>query len=315
MNPETLPIADDLFAFASEEPAGTGVHGEDEIRSLLLDAPLPLDRRSSSGPRPAPLQLAHANNKILSLSNSRTRILAHQVESTHRIVSSLNQRFIIADEVGLGRRSRRGWSSRSSYPARLREDPHHLARLASAPVAARNGEQVQRALRGSRPEVHPPRADPGRPRLEPVALLREGDLLADFIKNKSFAESLAASRWDAVIFDEAHRLRRDSQRSTLAYNVAEVLSRNTRSLLLLTATPFRASSRSSTTSCGSSIKTSWAPTRPSITGTAWMRGPRAASRPAFFRPDTPHQEGGGRVHPPVRANDPFRPVSGGARAV
>ncbi|MGV7930553.1 MAG: DEAD/DEAH box helicase [Spirochaetota bacterium] len=240
MNPETLPIADDLFAVASEEPAGTGVHGEDEIRSLLLDAPLPLDRRFELRAEACALQLAHANNKILSLSNSRTRILAHQVESTHRIVSSLNQRFIIADEVGLGKTIEAGLVIkeliyRHGYARILIISPaslllqwqHEMENKFNERFEVLDRRFIRRAqTRGGRGS-------------NPWRFCEKAICSLDFIKNKSFAESLSASRWDAVIFDEAHRLRRDSQRSTLAYNVAEVLSRNTRSLLLLTATPFR----------------------------------------------------------------------------
>ena len=103
MKPETLSTAEDLFAFAPEEPDEAGVRGEEEIRALLEAGCVPAGRRFELRAESCALRLAHANNKILSLSNSRTRILAHQVESTHRIVNSLNQRFIIADEVGLGK--------------------------------------------------------------------------------------------------------------------------------------------------------------------------------------------------------------------
>jgi superfamily II DNA or RNA helicase len=61
----------------------------------------------------------------------------------------------------------------------------------------------------------------------------------DFIKNKDFENDLLSCSWDAVIFDEAHRLRRDASSSTLAYNMAEIIAYKTKSLLLLSATPFR----------------------------------------------------------------------------
>lgn len=61
----------------------------------------------------------------------------------------------------------------------------------------------------------------------------------DFMKNRRLLKSLGSLSWDAVIFDEAHRLRRDSRRATLAYEAAEVIAGRTGALLLLTATPFR----------------------------------------------------------------------------
>jgi superfamily II DNA or RNA helicase len=240
MKPETLSTAEDLFAFAPEEPDEAGVRGEEEIRALLEAGCVPAGRRFELRAESCALRLAHANNKILSLSNSRTRILAHQVESTHRIVNSLNQRFIIADEVGLGKTIEAGLVIkeliyRHGYSRILIVAPaslllqwqHEMENKFNERFEVLDRRFIRRAEslggRGSNPWQHCGKA---------ICSL-------DFIKNRSFGESLASCRWDAVIFDEAHRLRRDSQRSTLAYTVAEVLSRNTRSLLLLTATPFR----------------------------------------------------------------------------
>ena len=49
------------------------------------------------------LKYAHIYDKLSSLSNSRTRLLPHQIESTYLVVNSLKPRFILADEVGLGK--------------------------------------------------------------------------------------------------------------------------------------------------------------------------------------------------------------------
>lgn len=46
------------------------------------------------------LKLTHAFDKLSALSNSRTRLLPHQIESTYIVVNSLRPRFILADEVG-----------------------------------------------------------------------------------------------------------------------------------------------------------------------------------------------------------------------
>jgi len=240
MKPEISTTAEDLFTFVPEEPAEYGIQGEGEIRSLLEAGILPAGRRFELRAESCALRLAHANDKILSLSNSRTRILAHQVESTHRIVNSLNKRFIIADEVGLGKTIEAGLVIkelvyRHAYSRILIVAPaslllqwqHEMENKFNERFEVLDRRFIRRAEalwgRGSNPWQYCEKA---------ICSL-------DFIKNRAFGEALASSRWDAVIFDEAHRLRRDSQRSTLAYNVAEVLSRNARSLLLLTATPFR----------------------------------------------------------------------------
>ena len=106
MNSEADLILPDLFTFHPDEiiPEGEAVvKNETRIREIVETMQLPHGRRFILKTESFILKLAYAYNKILSLSNSRTRILAHQVESTHRIVNSFRQRFLIADEVGLGK--------------------------------------------------------------------------------------------------------------------------------------------------------------------------------------------------------------------
>ena len=104
---ETVEIPADLFSddvvSRVDDPHHRVVANEDRVREAIRSEGITADPRFQIKLDAYLLQLAHANNKILSLSNSRTRILAHQVESTHRIVNALNQRFLIADEVGLGK--------------------------------------------------------------------------------------------------------------------------------------------------------------------------------------------------------------------
>jgi len=240
MKPDTLSTAEDLFAFAPEEPDAAVVRGEEEIRALLEAGIVPVGPRFELRAESCALRLAHANNKILSLSNSRTRILAHQVESTHRIVNSLNQRFIIADEVGLGKTIEAGLVIKELI---YRHGYSRILIVAPASLLLQWQHEMENKF-NERFEVLDRRfirraESLGTRGSNPWQSCGKAICSLDFIKNRSFSESLASCRWDAVVFDEAHRLRRDSQRSTLAYAVAEVLSRNTRSLLLLTATPFR----------------------------------------------------------------------------
>ena len=49
------------------------------------------------------IKLSHLYDKLSSLSNSRTRLLPHQIEATYLVANALRPRFILADEVGLGK--------------------------------------------------------------------------------------------------------------------------------------------------------------------------------------------------------------------
>ena len=57
----------------------------------------------------------------------------------------------------------------------------------------------------------------------------------DFIKNPRYATEALRGRWDIVVFDEAHRLRRDYSKVTQAYAFAEAAAKKCEALLLLTA--------------------------------------------------------------------------------
>jgi SNF2 family DNA or RNA helicase len=110
MKSDLADIEDDLFSYSApveERPLSLAPSEEIEcehgIMERLKKGLLEEGNRFHCRTESHILQLAYAYNKILSLSNSRTRILATSGESTHRIVNSLNQRFLIADEVGLGK--------------------------------------------------------------------------------------------------------------------------------------------------------------------------------------------------------------------
>lgn len=235
---EEVQYPGNLF-FERVPDAESGIAGEETIRLLLAGGNIPEDDRLNLKIEAWLLQLAYSNDKLLSLSNSRTQLLAHQLESTHRIISALEPRFLLADEVGLGKTIEAGLVIkelifRHGYgrilivcPASLVlqwqhemrnkfnedftvVDRHYLARFKKQIKCANPWKKLDRAI-----------------------------CSLDFLKSKSNADLLSECQWDIVVFDEAHRLRRDSLRSTLAYGAGELLSARAKALLLLTATPFR----------------------------------------------------------------------------
>ncbi|NMB64118.1 MAG: DEAD/DEAH box helicase, partial [Spirochaetes bacterium] len=179
------------------------------------------------------LSSAYANNKMLSLSNSRTRILPHQIESTYTVVNSLHKRFLIADEVGLGKTIEAGLiikelSYRYNYdrvcivcPASLLYQWQHEMKSKFNEDFTIVDKKIYTRYKGN-PWV-----------------LNKIICSIDFIKNRSFIETLSKVQWDTVVIDEAHRLRRDAATQTKSYQVAEILAKNSKALLLLSATPFR----------------------------------------------------------------------------
>lgn len=180
------------------------------------------------------LKLTHAFNKLSALSNSRTRLLPHQIESTYIVVNSLRPRFILADEVGLGKTIeaalvmkelifRRGYKKvlivtpspllvqwQQELKNKFNEDFEIVKRRNFSTDGDKNWKNFQHIITS-----------------------------VDFIKNPKYAEEILKTKWDIVIFDEAHRLRRDYHKITRSYLFAEKISKKCECLLLLTATPFR----------------------------------------------------------------------------
>ncbi|AXX14387.1 DEAD/DEAH box helicase [Leptospira borgpetersenii] len=180
------------------------------------------------------LKLTHAFDKLSALSNSRTRLLPHQIESTYIVVNSLRPRFILADEVGLGKTIeaalvmkelifRRGYKKvlivtpspllvqwQQELKNKFNEDFEIVKRRNFSTDGDKNWKNFQHIITS-----------------------------VDFIKNPKYAEEILKTKWDIVIFDEAHRLRRDYHKITRSYLFAEKISKKCECLLLLTATPFR----------------------------------------------------------------------------
>ncbi|MCX7999130.1 MAG: DEAD/DEAH box helicase, partial [Leptospiraceae bacterium] len=180
------------------------------------------------------LKLAHAFDKLSSLSNSRTRLLPHQIESTYIVVNSLNPRFILADEVGLGKTIEAALIMKELM---FRNDYKKVLIVAPSPLLLQWQQELKNKFN------------------EDFTIIKRKNFLnpnefhwknfdklitsIDFIKNPRYAEEVLKRNWDIVIFDEAHRLRRDYSKITRAYLFAEKIARKCEALLLLTATPFR----------------------------------------------------------------------------
>jgi ERCC4-related helicase len=180
------------------------------------------------------LKLTHAFDKLSALSNSRTRLLPHQIESTHIVVNSLKPRFILADEVGLGKTIEASLVMKELI---FRRGYKKVLIVAPSPLLV----QWQQELKNKFNEDFT---------IIKRRNFKEGSDLhwknynkvitsIDFIKNPNYSEEILKTKWDIVIFDEAHRLRRDYSKVTRGYIFAEKIAKKCECLLLLTATPFR----------------------------------------------------------------------------
>ncbi len=175
-------------------------------------------------------------NKGGQLSNARTEILPHQIFTAYTVVSSPRRRFMLADEVGLGKTIEAGmvWQAllqRGSANRTLIITPAGLTRQWQEEFKdkfqADDFEIFGRDFTATNPRTWDLRA-------RAIASL-------DRLKRKEHKRVLLENRkWDLIIFDEAHRLSakeygRKTDR-TQNYQLAEAL-RGYTDALLLTATP------------------------------------------------------------------------------
>ncbi|MCP5499071.1 MAG: DEAD/DEAH box helicase family protein [Leptospiraceae bacterium] len=180
------------------------------------------------------LKLTHVFDKLSSLSNSRTRLLPHQLESTYYVVNSLRPRFILADEVGLGKTIE---ASLVMKELMFRNNYTKVLVIAPSPLLVQWKHELKNKFNEDFTIIK--RRNFVTNGEENWKNFKKVITSIDFIKNPVYAEEILKTRWNIVVFDEAHRLRRDYSKVTKAYLFAEKISKKCECLLLLTATPFR----------------------------------------------------------------------------
>lgn len=175
-------------------------------------------------------------NKGGQLSNARTEILPHQIFTAFSVVSSARRRFMLADEVGLGKTIEAGmvWQALSQ-----RGNASRTLVVTPAGLTRQWQEEFKEKFQADF-EIFGRDFTAVNPRMWDLKATAIASL--DRLKRKEHKRTLLENRkWDLIIFDEAHRLSaRDyptKTEKTQNYQLAEALRDYTDALLLVTATP------------------------------------------------------------------------------
>jgi len=172
------------------------------------------------------------------LTAARIDLLPHQVVLTHRIATASPRRFLIADEVGLGKTIEtalilRELASRGELTRALIVVPAGLVNNWHREL--NEVFNLDFEVFGSEGDITDRRTN---------AFAKHDRLIAsiDTLKRPARIKRLLdAPQWDLVVFDEAHHLTAartgGKVRKTENYKLAEALKGHTRDLLLLSATP------------------------------------------------------------------------------
>lgn len=179
------------------------------------------------------LALDHYSNPLSSLVSSKTMLLPHQVQAAIQVVESLQPRFLIADEVGLGKTIETGLILKELI---LKYGYDKILVVVPAPLTFQWQSELSEKFNEKFRII-----DGNVLRKEPDILQTESKVIAsvDLLKIPVYWDRFLEKNFDVVIFDEAHRLRKDSFKTTKAFQFAEKVSLSCKALLLLSATPFR----------------------------------------------------------------------------
>lgn len=165
-------------------------------------------------------------------------LLPHQVVLTHRIATTSPRRFLIADEVGLGKTIETGLLLRELASRGELERALMIVPAGLVNNWAREMNEVFKLnfeVFGSQGDVTDRKSN---------AFVNHHRLIAsiDTLKRPArLKRLLEAPRWDLIVFDEAHHLSAYRQgnktRKTENYKFAEAIRAHSRDLILLSATP------------------------------------------------------------------------------
>jgi len=190
------------------------------------------------------LDLLRRADALGALFASRVYVKPHQVSVANQVLSAAQPRFVLADEVGLGKTIEAGLVLSALLHAGLVKRclvvaPSHLTVQWLAelfhkfnllctlmdPDRARDDREAADA------EADESQGTAGSPWTRHSLVITSLELLS---RSKEESAAAAEAGWDLVVIDEAHHLR-----GSRAYEVAQALARKSWGLLLLTATPLQ----------------------------------------------------------------------------
>jgi ATP-dependent helicase HepA len=249
--------ADRVFYSVTLADGGNRTVAEDGVRAAVEQDPIArlrsgeLDSARSVNLRVAATRLlfTHQYDDLSSLSNSRVEIKPHQVGVLHRVASTYPHRFILADEVGLGKTIEAGLLIKE---LKARGSAERVLVLAPSGIVS----QWQYELKTKFNQVF---ANYQRSSMDFLQAENPGEnvwtLRDNVIASTSFAawdetrrRDIALAGWDLIVIDEAHHARRTWQgehkyTETNLYKLAEMLADpelgRAQAFLLLTATPMQ----------------------------------------------------------------------------
>jgi superfamily II DNA or RNA helicase len=180
------------------------------------------------------LRMAHTADPLLAANNARVHLLPHQIEAVYGVMLPQPRiRHLMAHDAGAGKTVMAGLL----FKELASRDPD-LRILIVVPAVLT--VQWQRELR-EKFLVDFDIVDRDQLRDNGQVWIASNWLITSlpFARQADVQATLANVSWDLVLIDEAHHLAGYEKRETLAYRLGRTLSRNSKHLVLATATPHK----------------------------------------------------------------------------
>ncbi len=201
------------------------------------------------------LHYAYRYDELVCLSNARIELLPHQVFVADKVLRGYPHRFLLADEVGLGKTIEAGLILKE---LRARGAARRVLIITPAGLVSQWVNELRSKFNESFTQIDSTNFNAHLAfcggDVEQVWRTHHSIVTSLHMlrSNERHSEALLTYEWDLVIFDEAHHLRRylkrgrrertgdsDEYRVTAAYRLAQRFQKRTNALLLLTATPLQ----------------------------------------------------------------------------
>lgn len=175
----------------------------------------------------------HYTNPLSSVVVSKTMLLPHQVQAALHVVDSVRPRVLIADEVGLGKTIEAGLILKELL---LKYGYSSVLIAVPAPLIYQWAAELHEKFNEDFTIITGPVL-----RRDPTILERSPKVIVsiDLLRDPRHWQKFLDQDYEVAVFDEAHRLRKDGNKTTRGYQFAEKVSASCRALILLSATPFR----------------------------------------------------------------------------
>jgi superfamily II DNA or RNA helicase len=223
-------------------------HVVDDPHSRMVDGRLGTPLQFALAVTARRYELEHLTNDLVSLGEARVDIKPHQVSVVHRVISNYPHRFLLCDEVGLGKTIEAGMilkelRARGAAGRTLVIAPPNLVKQWQFELKSKFNEAFSVINSGTVKYLKETQGQAGNPFEFSDSVI----VSSAWITGEKWSKLASEVPWDMVIVDEAHHARvrgsGRSRRETRLYRTVRTLAApdafSKRSALFLTATPMQ----------------------------------------------------------------------------